>query len=239
MHLLVDSTGLKLCGAGEWLHEKHGTKTRRAWRTLHIGTDADTGHIVTATLTSSDACDASQVGPLLEQIAGPVASFTADGAYDQDGVYDEVAMRRPDAAVVVPTRSNAVSSDTAETANAHLNDRHAWPLHRSDGRLPAATCLSVREATSPSVAYSCVLTIGGMASRLQTTPKSARRRLPRRKRPFWPAMTGSRPVSGAAGCSPRFESSTARPPSRPTSSTPATSACDGVLVLGSGLMAYS
>ena len=123
MHLLVDSTGLKLCGAGEWLHEKHGTKTRRAWRTLHIGTDADTGHIVAATLTGSDACDASQVGPLLEQIAGPVASFTADGAYDQDGVYDEVATRQPDAAVVVPPRSNAVPSDTAETAPTP-RDRH-------------------------------------------------------------------------------------------------------------------
>ena len=48
LHLLVDSTGLKLCGAGEWLHEKHGTKVRRAWRTLHVGTDADTGHIVAA-----------------------------------------------------------------------------------------------------------------------------------------------------------------------------------------------
>ena len=54
LHLLVDSTGLKLCGAGEWLQEKHGTKTRRAWRTLHIGTDADTGQIVAATLTGSD-----------------------------------------------------------------------------------------------------------------------------------------------------------------------------------------
>ena len=123
MHLLVDSTGLKLCGAGEWLHEKHGTKMRRAWRTLHIGTDADTGHIVAATLTGSDACDASQVGPLLDQIAGPVASFTADGAYDQDGVYDEAATRQPDAAVVVPPRSNAVPSDTAETAPTP-RDRH-------------------------------------------------------------------------------------------------------------------
>jgi len=37
MHLLVDSTGLKLCGKGEWLGEKHGTKTRRSWRTLHLG----------------------------------------------------------------------------------------------------------------------------------------------------------------------------------------------------------
>ena len=46
MHLLVDSTGLRLCGAGEWLLEKHGTKTRRSWRKLHIGIDADTGQIV-------------------------------------------------------------------------------------------------------------------------------------------------------------------------------------------------
>ena len=43
VHLLVDSTGLKLCGSGEWLHEKHGTKTRRSWRKLHIAVDADTG----------------------------------------------------------------------------------------------------------------------------------------------------------------------------------------------------
>ena len=46
MHLLVDSTGLKLCGPGEWLIEKHGTKTRRSWRKLHLGVDADTGQIV-------------------------------------------------------------------------------------------------------------------------------------------------------------------------------------------------
>ena len=116
MRLLVDSTGLKLCGAGEWLHEKHGTKTRRAWRTLHIGTDADTGEIVAATLTGSDASDASQVGPLLDQVGGPVASFTADGAYDWDSVYGEVTTRHSGAAVVVPPRSNAVPSSTADTA---------------------------------------------------------------------------------------------------------------------------
>src|SRR3954451_23073709 len=46
MHLLVDSTGLKLCGAGEWLVERHGTRTRRWWRKLHLGVDADTGRIV-------------------------------------------------------------------------------------------------------------------------------------------------------------------------------------------------
>lgn len=54
MHLLVDSMGLKLCGAGEWLVEKHGAKTRRSWLKLHIGMDADTGEIVAATLTTND-----------------------------------------------------------------------------------------------------------------------------------------------------------------------------------------
>ena len=123
VHLLVDSTGLKLCGSGEWLLEKHGTQTRRSWRKLHIGVDADTGRIVAATLTTSDVDDASQVGPLLDQVMDPVASFTADGAYDQQGVYGDVAARHPDAAVIVPPRCSPVPSDTAATAPSQ-RDRH-------------------------------------------------------------------------------------------------------------------
>jgi len=132
VHLLVDSTGLKLCGSGEWLLEKHGTQTRRSWRKLHIGVDADTGRIVAATLTTSDVDDASQVGPLLDQVMDPVASFTADGAYDQQGLYGDVAARHPDAAMIVPPRCNAVPSDTAATApsqrDRHLQDisEHGW-----------------------------------------------------------------------------------------------------------------
>jgi hypothetical protein len=104
VHLLVDSTGLRLCGPGEWLVKKHGSKRRRAWRKLHIGTDANTGQIVAAELTSHDIDDGSQVGPLLEQVTRPVASFTGDGAYDRDDVYSEVSERHPDAAVIVPSR---------------------------------------------------------------------------------------------------------------------------------------
>ena len=123
VHLLVDSTGLKLCGPGEWLVEKHGTKRRRSWRKLHLATDADTGRIVASVLTDKDADDGSQVGPLLDQVDGPVASFTGDGAYDRDDVYAEVAARHPDAAVVVPPRANAVPSEAAETAPTQ-RDRH-------------------------------------------------------------------------------------------------------------------
>src|SRR3954447_14265970 len=123
MHLLVDSTGLKLYGPGEWLAEKHGTKRRRAWRVLHLATDADTGRIVASVLTDKDADDGSQVGPLLDRIEGAVASFTGDGAYDRDDVYAEVAVRHPAAAVVVPPRANAVPSDAAEIAPTQ-RDRH-------------------------------------------------------------------------------------------------------------------
>ena len=123
IHLLVDSTGLKLCGAGEWLVEKHGASRRRSWRKLHIGVDADTGQIVAAALTTNDVDDGTQVGTLLDQIDGPIASFTADGAYDQDGVYGEIAERHPDAVVIVPPRSSAVPSKTAETAPTQ-RDRH-------------------------------------------------------------------------------------------------------------------
>src|SRR4051794_40281146 len=124
VHLLVDSTGLKLCGPGEWLAEKHGTKRRRAWRLLHLATDADTGRIVASVLTDKDVDDGSQVGPLLDHVDGPVASVTGDGAYDRDDVYAAAAARHPAAAVIVPPRANAVPSDTAETAptrrDAHL-----------------------------------------------------------------------------------------------------------------------
>jgi hypothetical protein len=123
VHLLVDSTGLKLCGPGEWLVEKHGTRTRRGWRKLHLATDADTGRIVASVLTDKDTDDGSRVGPLLDQVDGPVASFTGDGAYDRDDVYDGVAARHPAAGVIVPPRSSAVQSDTATTKPTQ-RDRH-------------------------------------------------------------------------------------------------------------------
>jgi len=123
LHLLVDSTGLKLCGAGEWLIEKHGAKTRRTWRKLHLGLDAVTGQIVAATLTTKEMDDGAQTGALLDQVVGPLASFTADGAYDQEGASAAVAERHPEAAIIVPPRSTAVPSQAAETAPTQP-DRH-------------------------------------------------------------------------------------------------------------------
>ena len=123
VHLLVDSTGVKLSGPGEWLVEKHGTKRRRAWRKLHLGIDARTGTIVASTLTSKEVDDAAELSPLLDQIDEPLAAVIADGAYDQDRVYDAVAEHSAEAAVVVPPRATAVLSPSAET-DPTQRDRH-------------------------------------------------------------------------------------------------------------------
>jgi Transposase DDE domain len=123
VNVVIDSTGLKVFGAGEWQREKHGGKGHRTWRKLHLAVDPDTGEILASELTTTEDGDASQVGLLLDQIPGPIASVTADGAYDGDPVYRTVAERDPAAAVILPPRSTAVPSNTAETAPTP-RDRH-------------------------------------------------------------------------------------------------------------------
>ncbi len=112
LHLIVDSTGLKLRGAGEWLFEKHGTAKRRSWRKLHIGIDADGGEIVAFDLTDKDVDDALHVAPLLDQLAGAPASFMGDGAYDRACVLEVVLARNPNAKFIVPPCKGAVTGPT-------------------------------------------------------------------------------------------------------------------------------
>jgi hypothetical protein len=118
VRLLVDSTGVKLSGPGGWLVEKHGTQRRRAWRKLHLAVDAKTGTIVASTLTSKEVDDGAELGPLLDQVEQPLAAVIADGAYDQDRVYDAVTEHSAEAAVVVPPRATAVLSTSVETPSA-------------------------------------------------------------------------------------------------------------------------
>lgn len=116
LHLIIDSTGLKLRGAGEWLSEKHGTTKRRAWRKLHIGIDAGNGEIVTFDLTDKDVDDASHVPTLLDKLPQAAASFMGDGAYDREATCDAVLDRNPSARFIVPPCKGAVPSPTATIA---------------------------------------------------------------------------------------------------------------------------
>jgi hypothetical protein len=98
LHLLVDSTGLKIYGKGEWLDQKHGIRPRRRWRKLHLGMDSATHEIVAVELTPDDVGDVS-----------------ADGAYDGEAVYDAVAARHPEAAIIIPPRVTSVTNGTTVT----------------------------------------------------------------------------------------------------------------------------
>ena len=104
-HLVVDSTGLRMFGQGEWNEERYG-RHRRSWRKLHLAIDADTGEIVANALTENDADDIGEVPKLLEQIGGEITSFIADGAYDGEPVYQAVARQQhdPPPDVVIPPR---------------------------------------------------------------------------------------------------------------------------------------
>ncbi|KAA3500454.1 IS5 family transposase [Agrobacterium vitis] len=116
IHVLVDSTGLKVYGAGQWLEEKHGVKSRRSWRKLHLAVDADSGEIIAHSLTDQETGDASQLEPLLDQINNEIDQFTADGAYDGAPSYDVVLRHSPGARVVIPPRSNAVEKPNAQAS---------------------------------------------------------------------------------------------------------------------------
>jgi hypothetical protein len=124
LHILVDSSGLKIYGEGEWLQQKHGAKSRRRWRKLHIALDAETHQMVAIELTTDEVGDPTVVPDLLAQTKGEIASFTADGAYDGDSVYHAIANHQPDVVdVIIPPRSTSVLSEQAATQPT-ARDRH-------------------------------------------------------------------------------------------------------------------
>lgn len=107
LNLLVDSTGIKFLGEGEWKCKKHGAEYRRQWRKLHIGIDADTLQIRAICVTSNNVSDASVLSDLLEQLPPDEAleSLTGDGAYDTQPAYEAVI--RHGAIPIIPPRKNA------------------------------------------------------------------------------------------------------------------------------------
>jgi hypothetical protein len=113
--LIVDSTGLKVCGQGEWHTKKHGEKKCKRWKKLHIGVD-DRGQIIASTLTESHEQDPSQVPELLSQVDRDIDRFIGDGVYDQEPVYAAVMAHSPEARVIVPPRKDAVLSRQVLTA---------------------------------------------------------------------------------------------------------------------------
>jgi hypothetical protein len=106
MHVVVDSTGLKIYGEGEWKVRWHGAGKRRTWRKVHLAFDAEVKDVLAVEVTTEAWTDGEVFQGLLDQIEGDIAQVDGDGAYDTRGVYNAALER--DATVAVPPRENAV-----------------------------------------------------------------------------------------------------------------------------------
>lgn len=107
MNLVMDSSGLKIYGEGEWKVRKHGYSKRRTWRKLHLGIDPDNGEIQTVLLTENSVSDDAVVEDMLAQIEQRLLSCAADGAYDKRKVYEALNEHSPDVDILIPPRRNA------------------------------------------------------------------------------------------------------------------------------------
>jgi hypothetical protein len=105
LHVVVDSTGVKVFGEGEWKVRQHGYTRRRTWRKVHVGVDEASGEIVAAAVTTNSSHDSQVLPALLEQVAAALRQVSGDGAYDRRVCYD--AIRHRGARAAIPPQHNA------------------------------------------------------------------------------------------------------------------------------------
>lgn len=105
LHLILDSTGLKVYGEGEWKVRQHGSSKRRSWLKLHLAIDPEAHEVRAAVVSEPGVTDEPAVPALWAQEAGPISGAGADGAYDRRSVYEE--LERREARAVIPPRRDA------------------------------------------------------------------------------------------------------------------------------------
>ena len=107
LNLVLDSTGLKIYGEGEWKVRKHGYSKHRTWRKLHMGANPHNGEIQAVVLTENRISDDAVVKQMLEQIEHTLLSCAADGAYDKRRVYELLTAHSPEVEILIPPRKKA------------------------------------------------------------------------------------------------------------------------------------
>ena len=127
-HLVIDSTGLKLYGEGEWKVRLHGADKRRTWRKLHLAMDAERWQITSMIITDKDELDRHVLPPLMKQQSGEVMAVCADGAYDFEQCYR--AIKGYEAVPLIPPRSDAVVRGKSPFEHRDMNVREIKKIGR-------------------------------------------------------------------------------------------------------------
>ena len=134
LNIVVDSTGLKIYGEGEWKVRMHGVSKRRTWLKLHVGANPEDGEIQAVLLTKNSVSDDQAVEGLLDQIEQTILDCAADGAYDKRKVYDSLNAHSPDVNILIPPRKNARIWKHGNTKTERLKRDENLRSIRKDGR---------------------------------------------------------------------------------------------------------
>jgi hypothetical protein len=131
--MVVDSTGIKVYGEGEWKVRQHGYSRRRTWRKLHLGVDEATGEFVAVAVTTNDFKDSQLLPDLLAQVAGEIKQVSADGAYDSPNCYDAIRDRKARAAIAPQKRARIWQHGNTK-AERHIRDENLREIRRKGRR---------------------------------------------------------------------------------------------------------
>jgi hypothetical protein len=133
IHAVLDSTGLKVYGEGEWKVRQHGYSKRRTWRKLHLGVDEATGEIEAELLTGAGVDDAEAAAGLLKQTQAEIEQLSGDGAYDKEKVYKAAAAKGVNK-ITIPPRRDAVlwEEHGSDPHPRNENLRHIWERGRKE-----------------------------------------------------------------------------------------------------------
>ena len=132
LHLVVDSTGVKIHGEGEWKVRRYGWSKRRTWRKLHLGVDEQTGEVAAAVVTTNNCGDGQALADLLGQVTGELRQVTGDGGYDDRQCYDAIREREA-RAVIPPQRGARIWRHGNRAGERHARDENLRYL-RAHGR---------------------------------------------------------------------------------------------------------
>lgn len=134
LNIVMDSTGLKIYGEGEWKVRMHGVSKRRTWRKLHLGANPEDGEIQAVLLTENSVSDDAAVAVLLKQIEQEIDEFAADGAYDKRKVYDNLNAHSPNVKILIPPHKNARIWQHGNTKTERLKRDENLRAIRKSGR---------------------------------------------------------------------------------------------------------
>jgi len=129
VHAVVDSTGVKVYGEGEWKVRQHGYSKRRTWKKIHIAIN-EKGEIIATEVTGNDTHDAQAITPLFNQVEERIASFGGDGAYDKGSVYEACRARGIPLLLIPPQKNAKIWRHKNSKASPHPRDENLRAIRK-------------------------------------------------------------------------------------------------------------